>query len=717
MVMRVSMMLCCIFICSSCLSQGSGTRIYVSGSTGNDQWDGTSMTHGVGNAGPLASLKQARELVKVLNNGKADTIYVNIAGGLYLTPQQFKPEDGGNGKTVIVYQADKPNDKPIFSGARLISAKVGGNDEIIKIALPDVKSGKFFFEQLYLNGDFLVRAREPNSGFASIDAIKEDTLEPPKTKGASTQMSLHRILNRSMVDDGTYSKLADLSQADLNNVLVTILYKWNVAKRYVDQLDPSRKTFITKGAGEGAILKWNVGTLFYLENSLAFLDTTNEWYLDKTAGMLYFYNGRKYKNTLLNFYAPGVETIFKVQGVDGNKIKNLAFRNLSFQYSGLFTPSDGVMGAQTTPWLSGAVLTEFSENISFTGCEFQNLANSGIWLKTAANNNNITDCYFHNLGLSAVKVGDFGAKPDNLIARNNTISNNIIQTGGLIFPSAPGIVLYFTAGNKVMHNDISDFKYSGISNGYTWGKVATPNSNNYFGYNEVHHIGGGIMDDLAGIYTLGQSFGTVIENNLVHDIYCHRFGANGIYLDQSSSGVTVRNNLVYNCQSAGLLFSIGEQNVITNNIFAENHLAQLFFATAVADGPPQMRFSNNIIFYSEGKLFTEHWDTSPFVADSNCYWAINDDHNRMFGGLSLESWRQQSGKDKHSVVANPGFINAEAYNFNLKSGNIAVAIGFKPFKTEEAGVTGAVAWKEKAKLSGAAITNFKQSVKSFSVIK
>jgi hypothetical protein len=58
-------------------------------------------------------------------------------------------------------------------------------------------------------------------------------------------------------------------------------------------------------------------------------------------------------------------------------------------------------------------------------------------------------------------------------------------------------------------------------------------------FNHVHHICNGYFSDGGGIYTLGISPGTVIRNNVVHDVLptpLMPVGGCGIYHDEGSTG-------------------------------------------------------------------------------------------------------------------------------------------------------------------------------------
>ena len=99
----------------------------------------------------------------------------------------------------------------------------------------------------------------------------------------------------------------------------------------------------------------------------------------------------------------------------------------------------------------------------------------------------------------------------------------------------PGIGIWVaqSSQNRISHNDIHDLLYSGISIGWNWGLEPNRTHHNVVEFNHVHDLVHGVLSDAGLIYCLGVSPGSVIRNNVFHDIWPYStppFGW-GIYLD------------------------------------------------------------------------------------------------------------------------------------------------------------------------------------------
>jgi parallel beta-helix repeat protein len=241
----------------------------------------------------------------------------------------------------------------------------------------------------------------------------------------------------------------------------------------------------------------------------------------------------------------------------------------------------------------------------------------------------------------------------------------------------------------VAHNHIHDLDYSGVSMGWVWGYGLSWARNNTVEANHIHDVGRRVLSDLAGVYTLGVSPGTVIRGNLIHDCYSWGYGGWGLYADEGSSYITLEKNVVYNTKTGGFHQHYGQENVVRNNVFAFGELQQL--QRSRTEEHTSFTFERNIVYYRSGVLLAGSWKDDHFVADSNLYWderwgsgARARAGSIDFDGGALGQW-QRRGHDKKSVLKDPLFVDPGRGDFRLAASSPARALGFQDIDVSSVG--------------------------------
>ena len=227
----------------------------------------------------------------------------------------------------------------------------------------------------------------------------------------------------------------------------------------------------------------------------------------------------------------------------------------------------------------------------------------------------------HDISGSGIQVGDFNhtdAHPEDerVIVRKIRILNNHIYDIGMEFKGSIGVTAGFVQDTCILHNEIHDVAYSGISLGWGWGfwdpdgekrtKYAFPAHYPKYGNEtvsrrnriECNHVYHAMMrlHDGGGIYTLSLQPESTILGNCIHDNggytgqKCRLKVLNnltqpeglkeirnspgfpgGIYLDEASGGFTLSENIVYRVPVAFFYHDIGIPGRFETNQVLENH--------------------------------------------------------------------------------------------------------------------------------------------------
>jgi hypothetical protein len=86
-----------------------------------------------------------------------------------------------------------------------------------------------------------------------------------------------------------------------------------------------------------------------------------------------------------------------------------------------------------------------------------------------------------------------------------------------------------------------------------------------------------------------------------------------------------------------------------------------------------------------------NWSNGRFLLDYNCYWNAAGRAPTFPGKLGLAPW-QAKGRDVHSVIADPKFVDAARFDFRLKPDSPALKLGFQPIDTSTVGLVGPADW-------------------------
>lgn len=657
-------------------AKSSEIVFYVS-PNGNDAWAGIEPTE-KGKNGAFATIARAREAIRELKQQQGGTlkqpVTVFLREGTYFLqePLSFTAEDSGTNDFLITYKAYQ-GEKPVISGGRMIKGwqPVTLNGKTVWTTnIPEVKDKKWSFHQLWVNGDRAKRCRYPKTGYLKVDKAPDVTPDTLWQEGQTRfQFRSGDLPAIKEVESGEAIVITRWAESRLP--IKAIARDSQIISFYhpsIYRIDPGDSDSSAAG-------------IYYLENMRELLTEPGEWYLEAKSGQLYYIPLPGEEISQVEIIAPVLSKLVELTGnkQTGQFVEYLQFANLTFTHGEWYYSQENKRNlGQAAEGLPGAIAANRVRFCTWKQCAIAHISNYALDFADACSSNKILECQFFDLGAGGIKIANYG---------NNQIIGCHIYNGGLIFHGAVAIWIGNAANNRIAHNHIHHFYYTGISVGWTWGSADSPTANNVIEFNHIHHLGKladgdrPLINDNGGIYTLGVQPGTKIRSNLIHDIQARNFGGWGIYLDEGSSQITVENNIVYRTRKGGFHLHRGEDNIVRNNIFAFGELCQLertleTLEAAVEDENYQsFRLENNIIYWREGNLLEGRWEDKYYAFERNLYWYLGD-RSISFDKLSWQEWQQQ-GMDRNSIIADPLFINPEGGDFRLQPNSPALKMGFK----------------------------------------
>ena len=664
---------------------------------GNDTWSGRlAAPNEARTDGPLSSLAGARNRLRGRGaDSRNQPVQVLVRSGTYSLPETFvlEPQDSGTAEAPVLYAAFE-NEKPLFTGGRVITG-FSQTGNLWEATIPDVKSGQQYFRQLFVNGHRRRRARSPNSGYYRIERL---------IPGPPTQYG------KPVARDKFGFAAGDLKHwARIGDVNLVLMHSWETSIHPLKSIDTLSNVveFTAPIKERWGIGYWEEHQRYYVENAREMLDSPGEWYLNRETGVLTYWPLRDERLDDTKIVAPILTEFMRFSGnaEKGEFVRHVTLRGLAFHHADWRLESIGNSSRQAAVEVPATITADGALNCSIEACEVAHAGTYGIWFRHGCKDCRIRQNRLFDLGAGGIRVGEERmARVDVEETSRTLVDNNHIFDSGRVYPGCVGIWLAQSSGNKISHNDIHDLFYTGISIGWNWGLEANRTSNNVVEFNHIHDLGHGVLSDGGLIYCLGVSPGSVIRNNVLHDMwpYLEPSSGWGIYLDAHCGNYLVENNLVYNTLSGGLMFNIGSHaHTIRNNIFALSANQALW---PYSEKSP-WTFRRNIVYLTQGQLLVPRGETSlnerlaakesPGDWDENLFWHTGGADALKFYRRTFAEW-QAVGLDRHSRIADPRFVDAAAHDFRLQPGSPALELGFQPFDTSQVGLYGDATWVEES---------------------
>jgi hypothetical protein len=551
-----------IFLLAGFAASACAATFYVA-TTGDDANSGTFSQ-------PFRTVARAQAAVRSANANMSSDLTVYLRGGVYplSSPLTFDSSDSGTNGFNVIYRSH-PGERAVLSGGQIISGWTAAGGGIFK-----ADAGSRRFRQLYVNDRRATRARYPNEGDALFRIQSWDDA------------------NRLLVLNA-----AEISHwARLNEVEIVATAEWaqgnfrigsfsvSGASAHVAPMEPERTEGIPR------YVRWGVArdnkNYFFFENAYEFLDSPGEWYLNTETNELFYMPRPDEDMSSAEVIAPVIQTLVNIQGTPDAPVHHLQFYGLAFAYANWTLPSsEGLITTQAigiacstcrenhvTP---AAVMVENAHHLRFERNIFKNLGASGLGFWSGTHDNAIVGNVFRDIaasGLSIDMMAEQNPVDPRQVSQRDAIENNYIAQIGRDYRGNVGIYAGFPASARIVHNELADMPYSGMSIGWAWNTLPTPARDNVVSANRIRHAMR-LMSDGGSIYQLGLQPGSLTSENYISDNvrspWAGYWWVGGIYFDQADDGapgITLRNNVIESVENQPLLLGGWQHTVINTSI-------------------------------------------------------------------------------------------------------------------------------------------------------
>ena len=512
------------------------------------------------------ALQEARLRHLHQENGRA---VIQLKAGTYRLSQPIilRPED--NGSTLV---AD--GDVTISGGVAIKGWRKQGKLWVADV--PEWNGRPLEFRQMWVNGKKAIRARDVDDWekmwrIRSMDKAREILYVP-----AAAVSKIRNARHAEMVLHEMWC-VANLRIKDIHVAGDSAAVTFHQPESHIHFMHPWPSPMVTTNGHNSA---------FYLTNDKALLDQPGEWYLDAKEQKLYYIPRPGEDMRTAEVEVPALETLLQVEGTPDEPVSHITLKGITFRHTTWMRPSiqghaplqagmymieaykikpqisrpNGDHKLDNQGWVgrpAAAVVVNCADDITLERCTFEHCASTALDFHRYVKDSNVSHCDFNDIGGTAILAGTFGGEgheahlpyhPTDMreICTRLTIADNRIDDAANEDWGCLGIGAGFVRNIRIVHNEISNVSYTGISLGWGWNQQTSAMADNLVAGNLIHHYARH-MYDTAGIYTLGSQPHTFIEENVVRDICTPGYVHDPdhwfyLYTDEGSSYITVRNN-------------------------------------------------------------------------------------------------------------------------------------------------------------------------------
>jgi hypothetical protein len=709
---------------------------------------------------PFATLKRAQEAVRERTRPSLEGITVFFQAGTYYLDEtlSFSSKDSGTSEGRVTFAAIEGESVTLSGGRRLQCDWRPYKNGIMMCQLPQVKSGKLTFDQLFVNGKRQIRARYPNcdhsdpknySGYVRAAGRLPDDLSNPNPD-PNDDMTFSSGAPRGVrYDPATFTTKRWKKPNEAIIHIYQAMYWGNLQWR-IKEIDWDGNILWFGHGGQQMGAKWHQdpcrvddNSFFFIENVFEELDAPGEWYLDRETGTLYYLPPDDVDLDTAVVEVPVLQRLVEFVGTQDSPAQHITLRGFRFAHT-TATFLETYQVPSLSDWAihrGGTIYLQGAHHCTIKDCFFDAVGGNAVFMNEHNRNNLVTGCKFTESGDSAICF--VGSLERTVGTQRNfpyecSAVNNLVHDCGVFGKQIAGVYISRAKRIRVAHNEIYNMPRAGICIGDgTWGGHIIEHNYIHDTCRETGDHGPFNSWGRDKYWCLGQSHlpytahrshdaGLVKIDAMEPVILRHNFFKEtsgwGLDLDDGASNYEIYNNL---CVGVSMKLREGAYRTICNNIWVNGANSPCFH---VGNENNHDRYFHNIIVMSVanmqpeddlnfemGASFGEIYTLiappahTPWLKeiDYNCFYSDrgefvarvttrsegqftedwDSEANQMQARkYSLAEW-QTLGFDRHSVFADPLFVDPEKGDYRVRPESPALELGFENFDMDNFGLS------------------------------
>ena len=428
-----------------------------------------------------------------------------------------------------------------------------------------------------------------------------------------------------------------------------------------------REQRLIKAAPPHGLYGFRKGQRFYFLNVLEELDQLGEWFLDRAAGLLYFWppNGSGESSSIAAMLSLLDQPLVRLSGA-----AHVTFQGLTLEA----TRGD-------------AVVIQGGAGNRIRGCTIRNIGNWAVRVE-GGTGHGVVDCDVFDTGDGGVSLS--GGDRQTLVSGGHFVENCHFARQGRWSKCYVPAVLMSGVGHRTAHNLIHDHPHCAILFG---------GNEHLIEFNEIHHIALE-TGDVGAIYT-GRDWtcrGNRLRHNFIHHTGGVGMGSMGVYMDDCVSGTEVFGNVFYKVHWA-MFIGGGRDHRVENNLFVDCDPAVRMDGRGLDRSPVWF----NMVYDTMKKSLTAvpqglYRQRYPAIANLDPYYERTDgvppENNVVARNVCVGKWLEVGWHAKQEMLRleqnyvgpDPGFAAPDKMDFRIKADSPVWATGFQPIPWDKLGL-------------------------------